>query len=127
MMKSKFLLLGFLFAGLMMVNFSVYQCNGQTPQNIPVKKQTIKYTCPMHSEIVKNKPGNCPICGMTLVEKKDNSKKDMHQANDSTMMINDTMKMMHDTTMMKKGHMMQDPTMMNKGRMIQDTTMMKHN
>jgi Cu2+-exporting ATPase len=26
-----------------------------------------KYTCPMHSEIVRDKPGSCTICGMTLV------------------------------------------------------------
>lgn len=25
------------------------------------------YTCPMHPEIVADKPGSCPICGMTLV------------------------------------------------------------
>ena len=24
------------------------------------------YTCPMHPEIIKYKPGNCPICGMSL-------------------------------------------------------------
>jgi P-type Cu+ transporter len=24
------------------------------------------YTCPMHPEIVRDAPGNCPICGMTL-------------------------------------------------------------
>jgi len=30
----------------------------------------IKYTCPMHHEIVRDAPGNCPLCGMTLVEKK---------------------------------------------------------
>ncbi|MDT8403085.1 efflux RND transporter periplasmic adaptor subunit [Sulfuriflexus sp.] len=28
-----------------------------------------KYVCPMHSNIVQDEPGNCPICGMTLVEK----------------------------------------------------------
>jgi Cu+-exporting ATPase len=28
------------------------------------------YTCPMHPEIVKKEPGNCPICGMKLVPKK---------------------------------------------------------
>src|SRR3989337_32185 len=27
-----------------------------------------KYTCAMHPQIVQDKPGNCPICGMTLVE-----------------------------------------------------------
>ena len=26
-----------------------------------------KYTCPMHPQIVEEKPGSCPICGMTLV------------------------------------------------------------
>jgi len=30
--------------------------------------QNVKYTCPMHPEIVQDTPGNCPICGMTLVE-----------------------------------------------------------
>ena len=27
-----------------------------------------KYTCPMHPQIVQDKPGACPICGMTLVK-----------------------------------------------------------
>ena len=33
--------------------------------------QTTKviYTCPMHSQIKMEKPGNCPICGMRLVKK----------------------------------------------------------
>ncbi len=26
-----------------------------------------QYTCPMHPEIVQDKPGNCPKCGMDLV------------------------------------------------------------
>ena len=26
-----------------------------------------KYTCPMHPEIVRDMPGDCPICGMALV------------------------------------------------------------
>lgn len=29
----------------------------------------VQYTCPMHPFIVKEKPGACPICGMTLVKK----------------------------------------------------------
>ena len=27
------------------------------------------YTCPMHPEIIRNEPGQCPICGMDLVQK----------------------------------------------------------
>jgi Cu(I)/Ag(I) efflux system membrane fusion protein len=27
------------------------------------------YVCPMHSSVTSDKPGNCPICGMTLVKK----------------------------------------------------------
>nr|WP_262497342.1 heavy metal-binding domain-containing protein [Niastella vici] len=27
------------------------------------------YTCPMHPQIKMDKPGKCPICGMTLVKK----------------------------------------------------------
>lgn len=31
----------------------------------PVK--TLRYTCPMHPEIIRDAPGACPICGMNLV------------------------------------------------------------
>ena len=30
-----------------------------------------KFTCPMHPEIIQDKPGNCPECGMNLVQVKD--------------------------------------------------------
>ena len=29
-------------------------------------KQRAIYTCPMHPEIVRNRPGDCPLCGMAL-------------------------------------------------------------
>jgi membrane fusion protein, copper/silver efflux system len=29
--------------------------------------KTVKYHCPMHPNIVEDKPGDCPICGMRLV------------------------------------------------------------
>ncbi|MFD1628420.1 efflux RND transporter periplasmic adaptor subunit [Pseudopedobacter beijingensis] len=30
-------------------------------------QETKSYTCPMHPEIISDKPGSCPICGMDLV------------------------------------------------------------
>ncbi len=32
----------------------------------PAPVQTSQYTCPMHPQILQDKPGNCPICGMSL-------------------------------------------------------------
>lgn len=40
-----------------------------------------KYTCPMHSEVVTDKPGECPKCGMTLVPVKE-SKRSSPKAED---------------------------------------------
>uniref|UniRef100_UPI0031DE5664 heavy metal-binding domain-containing protein n=1 Tax=Chitinophaga sp. TaxID=1869181 RepID=UPI0031DE5664 len=39
------------------------------------------YTCPMHPQIIKSEPGNCPICGMTLVKR---------EGGDSREVVNDT-------------------------------------
>lgn len=33
----------------------------------PKQAKAARYTCPMHPEIVKDGPGECPICGMDLV------------------------------------------------------------
>ena len=40
--------------------------NNQPAQQV-AKQET--YTCPMHPQIIKDKPGSCPICGMDLVKK----------------------------------------------------------
>jgi hypothetical protein len=39
------------------------QSNGQS-------SHAKQYTCSMHPEVVPDKPGKCPKCGMELVEKK---------------------------------------------------------
>lgn len=41
-------------------------CRGESPA--PAAKQL--YTCPMHPQIVRDAPGDCPICSMTLVPRK---------------------------------------------------------
>lgn len=33
---------------------------------LPARDREIFYTCPMHPEIVQDKPGDCPLCGMAL-------------------------------------------------------------
>ncbi len=33
------------------------------------KKQGTQYTCTMHPEIISDRPGKCPKCGMELVPK----------------------------------------------------------
>ena len=46
------------------------QAHGTTQSAGPNKaaaKGNTKYTCPMHPEIVRDAPGDCPICGMALV------------------------------------------------------------
>jgi transcription initiation factor IIE alpha subunit len=52
-----------------------------------------KYTCPMHSEVILDKPGKCPKCGMTLVKMKSspNIKKSHKMQKDTTMSHPDMM------------------------------------
>ena len=37
--------------------------------NMEMQKDTVYYTCTMHSEVRLDKPGKCPRCGMELVKK----------------------------------------------------------
>lgn len=40
-----------------------------------VKPAKVQYTCTMHPEVLSDKPGKCPKCGMTLVKKEPAKKK----------------------------------------------------
>lgn len=37
-------------------------------QDVVPKAEGVRYTCPMHPEVVADSPGRCPHCGMKLVE-----------------------------------------------------------
>ena len=41
----------------------------QTQSKTDTTMKTV-YTCPMHPEVISDKPGKCPKCGMTLIAKK---------------------------------------------------------
>ena len=42
----------------------------QKPVTTAKSSAVVKYTCPMHRQIIRNMPGKCPICGMKLVRMK---------------------------------------------------------
>lgn len=69
-MKRKSLFSLFLLAGLMLVGFSTYTVYGQNQVKKVTTVKIVKYSCPMHPEVVMDKPGVCPKCGMKLVAKK---------------------------------------------------------
>ena len=45
---------------------------GKSGRSLPEIKDTIqaKYTCSMDTDVISNKPGKCPKCGMELTEVK---------------------------------------------------------
>jgi Cu+-exporting ATPase len=36
------------------------------PESVPMPLTRTEYTCPMHPQIMRDAPGDCPICGMAL-------------------------------------------------------------
>jgi len=65
---KKLIVLLFLATG---VSFSFAQTSKpQTPVSKSYMNAKYVYTCPMHPEVITDKPGKCPKCGMTLVKKK---------------------------------------------------------
>jgi Cu(I)/Ag(I) efflux system membrane fusion protein len=51
------------------IGFPIYYFAIRSDEPIHTEHQKEVYTCSMYPEIIRDKPGNCPICGMTLVKK----------------------------------------------------------
>jgi len=65
-MKAINILIGSVVLGAMLLS----ACSDKEKKEAAVQvKSTVKYTCPMHPQILEDHPGSCPICGMTLVKK----------------------------------------------------------
>jgi Cu(I)/Ag(I) efflux system membrane fusion protein len=52
---------------------SLRKAADDTPAEHAIKHTNPRYRCPMHPNVVRDEPGQCPICGMTLVRIEDES------------------------------------------------------
>lgn len=66
MKKTKFLLIAAAF--LAVGSLAFLGCKPAQDQS--GSSHAKQYTCPMHPEVVQDKAGKCPKCGMDLVEKR---------------------------------------------------------
>jgi membrane fusion protein, copper/silver efflux system len=67
-------------AGILLLSLALAACSKQppsesvraaaddTPAEHALKHAQPQYRCPMHPQILRDEPGSCPICGMTLVK-----------------------------------------------------------
>ncbi len=68
-MKKNLLVIGFMLVAA--ISFSSCGSGPAKEKQTPATEVAeVQYTCPMHPEVVSDKPGECPECGMDLVAKK---------------------------------------------------------
>jgi Cu(I)/Ag(I) efflux system membrane fusion protein len=69
-MKKKMKAISIIFTGILLSAMLLTACSDKKKGQATVQaKSDVKYTCPMHPQILEDHPGSCPICGMTLVKK----------------------------------------------------------
>lgn len=66
---NRYLKYSLVFVAVAVVATAVYFLAIRNNNHAAMGHESEVYTCPMHPEIIRNKPGNCPICGMHLVKK----------------------------------------------------------
>lgn len=67
-MKTKWILTDLMARTLVVTVLGVTGCNKS--EHDTSDGHAHQYTCPMHADVEKDAPGDCPKCGMKLVEKK---------------------------------------------------------
>ena len=58
-------------AGILLAGVMVASCSPKKtePETTATTVAADIYTCPMHPDIIRHEPGQCPVCGMNLVKK----------------------------------------------------------
>ena len=64
---SIFLLFAVLIGATALIN--IRQRNLKQQKEQTAQKNKKKFVCSMHPQVIQDKPGDCPICGMSLIEK----------------------------------------------------------
>ncbi|MBF4491555.1 efflux RND transporter periplasmic adaptor subunit [Flavobacterium sp. MR2016-29] len=66
---NRYLKFAILFLVVVFIGIGVYFFAIKSDSHSEMEHQNEVYTCSMHPEVIRDKPGSCPICGMTLVKK----------------------------------------------------------
>jgi Cu(I)/Ag(I) efflux system membrane fusion protein len=66
---NKYIKYSLAFIVISIIGIAIYLFAIKSDNHSEMEHQNEVYTCSMHPEIIRDKPGNCPICGMTLVKK----------------------------------------------------------
>ncbi len=91
------------------LTFSMCSKQGEHAQS---SKASTKYTCPMHPQVIQDKPGTCPICGMDLV------KKDVSTGGGGSIMLSESqIKLANISTMLTRFENMGENTIMT-GKLV---------
>ena len=65
--------------------------NQEQQKELAAQKNKKKYVCSMHPQVIRDAPGDCPICGMFLIEKIDQDDNSVNIAlNDVVRPVNET-------------------------------------
>jgi len=106
---NRYLKYGILFLVIFFVGFAVYFYAIKSDNHSEMEHKNEIYTCSMHPQIIRYKPGNCPICGMTLVKKiienqtgEDNSINDLLKPTDNFIVGNYQTTTAKDTTLISE-------------------------
>jgi Cu(I)/Ag(I) efflux system membrane fusion protein len=66
---NKYIKYGLILSAIAIIGSIIYFFIIKSENHSAGSHQADVYTCSMHPQIIRDKPGNCPICGMTLVKK----------------------------------------------------------